>query len=249
MLPTNLSLTQPLPPTPQMALAPAQVVVSTPGIVQTFQAVRSTPVGQAVENNTSGNNPKSNLAAPANQNTPSATPAANAIIPPIPAALNGTGGISPLFLAQLMAQSSGNATQILLAGYEQMLAVSQVKYKPSDATLPPPPGPGDTFKALLAGEAPLAQRLANTQMQAMTAQQANENAARPAPALLTTNITSSARSFEVAPNRDLRRSENNPSANRLHKSLLSDTGVHAYRATSTRNVIHLEVVEPVSLVG
>ena len=250
MLPTNLNLTQPLPPTPQMALAPAQVVMSAPGIVQTFQAVRSTPVGQAVENNSNGSSPKPSPATtPANQNIAAPSSAANTIIPPIPAALNGMGGVSPLFMAQLMAQSSGNATQALLAGYEQMLATSQVKYRPSNATQPPSTGPGDAFKMLLADDTPLAQRLANTQMQTMATQQANENATRPAAASFTASAANNARNFEVALNRDFRRSDNSPSANRLHKSLLSETGAYAYRATSTRNVIHLEIIEPVSLVG
>lgn len=253
MLPANVQFAQPVPPTAQMLTAPAESVVPPQGIVQTSQAVPSLPVSKAVQNNTQSSQNSKQSAQPQAAPAPSgAGIQAGTSIPPIPAAIaGGVGSISSLFVAQLMAQNIDTPTQSVLAGYEQMVVASQVKYKPSNASLPQQPGPGDAFRLMLTDQAPPAQRMAANQVQQVAAQQANENMARPVAANISTAAVSKGvqqtRLSDLAPSRDVRRNE--PTATRLQKSLLFDSGARAYRATDVRNVIHLELDEPIRRVG
>lgn len=254
MLPASVQFAQSVPPTAQMLTAPAESIVPPQGIVQTSQAVPSLPINQAVQNNTQGSQNNKQSAQPQSASAASGTgiQPTSFTIPPIPAAIaGGVGSVSSLFVAQLMAQSFDSPTQTLLAGYEQMVMASQVKYKPSNASLPQQPGPGDAFRLMLTDQAPPTQRMAANQIQQVAAQQANENMARPVAAnintVAATNVVQQTRLSDLAPSRDMRRNE--PTATRLQKSLLFDSGTRAYRATDVRNVIHLELDEPIKLVG
>jgi hypothetical protein len=100
-----------------------------------------------ISNNTKGGNAAVPVAASTQTSTSAATSfMLSPFIYTTPTSLSA--GAQTTFFTQLMGQDGGSATGNMLAEYEAMLAMSQVKYKPSNANLPEPE-PASIFGRIL----------------------------------------------------------------------------------------------------
>ena len=133
---------------------------------------------------------------------------------------------SAMFATQLLSQDAQGGTEFF-AVYEELVAAAQVKYKPSNATMPEPAS-GSLFAKMLAET----QAQNNVRVSAQVQQATREAVTQAAPQTLP-----AAKSAPLSA-RQKTQAQSSPVAGVRHAS-------GAYHAASVRNKIELEAPEPV----
>jgi hypothetical protein len=178
---------------------PTLVATALPG--NNTLRVNSDNVPPPVSNVAIGNNSKGgNTAVPsATTGTQAASsPAASFMLSPFsyPTPTSLSAGAQINFLAQLMSQDTGSATGSVLAEYESLIAMSQVKYKPSNAAMPEPE-PASIF-ARMVQQQQQAKGVQQTLNQAVQQTAAADNAVNSLASLILPKATSAPAKSESA---------------------------------------------------
>lgn len=227
MLPAINAITAYIPPPPTIVAT----VIPGNNTVRVPADNVSPPVSNVqIDNNARGNNvPFANTSSAASTLTLS-MPAFSSFTP----LFNGTPTTLSLsaqttFFAQLMSQDNSSLTQGMLSEYERIVAMSQVKYKPSNAMMPEPE-PMNLFSQILQQEKTVRVAQQFTEPQAVTSPAIHQAAAAvstPAstrtpesPSRTTRNAALATTPSKALPSVSL--------ADKLHAT-------HAYVATTIRN--------------
>lgn len=158
--------------------------------------------------------------------TPAPASVLNMLIPASFSTASASLSASAMFATQLLAQDASGGE--ILASYEELVAAAQVKYKPSDATLPPP-APNNLFAKMLA-ETQTQQR---AQLHIQTQQHPKETATQAA-------VQAPLSSAKNIPSPVKPKSSESPST-----AAVAHQASHVYRATGLRNQQELEAPETV----
>ena len=158
---------------------------------------------------------------------PTATPVLSTLIPVSFSTASASLSASAMFATQLLSQDTQAGTQFF-AVYEELVAAAQVKYKPSNASMPEPV-PGGLFAKMLAET----QTQNNARVSVQVQQASKEVVAQAAP---------QAAAPKLAPVATKQKSHESPSVSAVRHA----SG--AYQATGTRNQIELEPAEPADVV-
>lgn len=141
-----------------------------------YDTVAPSVSGAQVDNNTNGNN----AAVIASASQPAAEDAVSDSFPNFIRPQNAAGAQTS-FITQLIAQDSSPTAQIILVQYEKLVALSNVKYKPSNALKPSIDPAGSFGKLLHDSHAQVEPAAAPVQVEQHAASNDNAPAAEPTP--------------------------------------------------------------------
>jgi hypothetical protein len=158
----------------------------------------SPPISNAQVNNNASPNSE---AAAASEEATTAAAAQDAEEQASPApniAAQSQGAVAAPFLTQLMSQDGSVPAQVILVQYENMIAISNVKYKPSNA-LKPPAAPANVFGQILQQNKPAVQVQAPQPAQPQQQPQTSQQPAAAAPDAVAEETAVSVPAAAVAP--------------------------------------------------